>query len=163
MSNRTVLAVGAHPDDVEFMMAGTVILLKEAGYEPHIFTVGNGSCGTAEYSREEIIQMRGEEAATAAGVTGATYHPGLVDDIKIYYEESLLARVSAVVREVNPEIILAPSPEDYMEDHQNTCRLIVTAAFVFLTEDSTNRIKDTFRTLAKLDAQRKEAAKTGTL
>ena len=129
MSEKAVLAVGAHPDDVEFMMAGTLILLKEAGYKPHIFTVANGSCGTAEYSREEIIRMRGEEAADAARVIRAIYHPGRVDDIKVYYNEDLLAHVSAVVRGVNPEIILAPSPEDYMEDHQNTCRLIVTAAF----------------------------------
>jgi len=129
MSEKAVLAVGAHPDDVEFMMAGTLILLKEAGYEPHIFTVANGSCGTTEYSREDIIRIRRTEAKSAAAAIGATYHQGLVDDIKVYYEENLLARVSAVVRQVNPEIILAPSPEDYMEDHQNTCRLIVTAAF----------------------------------
>ncbi|MEW6359784.1 MAG: PIG-L family deacetylase [Planctomycetota bacterium] len=129
MSNKRVLAVGAHPDDVEFMMAGTLILLKEAGYEPHILTVANGSCGTAEYSREDIIRIRGEEAKTAAGVIGATYHPGLADDIQIYYAPELLARVGAIVRAINPEIILAPSPEDYMEDHQNSCRLVVTATF----------------------------------
>ncbi|NOZ22373.1 MAG: LmbE family protein [Planctomycetes bacterium] len=129
MSNKSVLAVGAHPDDVEFMMAGTLILLKEQGYEPHILTVANGSCGTAEYSREDIIGIRGEEAKAAAGVIGAIYHPGLVDDIQIYYVPELVARVGAIVREINPEIILAPSPQDYMEDHQNSCRLIVTAAF----------------------------------
>lgn len=129
MSKKTALAVGAHPDDVEFMMAGTLILLRNAGYEPHILTVGNGSCGTAQYTTEEIIRIRREEAAQAARVIGATYHPGLVEDIKIYYEEGLLARVAAIVRELNPEIILVPSPEDYMEDHQNTCRLMVTASF----------------------------------
>jgi len=46
---RVALAVGAHPDDVEFMMAGTLSLLAKAGFEPHILTVANGSCGTAEH------------------------------------------------------------------------------------------------------------------
>jgi N-acetylglucosamine malate deacetylase 1 len=47
--------------------------------------------------------------------------------------------VSAVVREIRPTIVLTQSPQDYMEDHQNACRLIVTAAFAhgicnFITE-----------------------------
>jgi len=126
---KTALAVGAHPDDVEFMMAGTLALLKEAGYEPHILTVANGSCGTAEHTAEDIIRIRRAEAASAAETLGATYHPGLVNDIEIYYEDALLRKVTAVVREVKPEIVLAPSPNDYMEDHQNSSRLIVSACF----------------------------------
>jgi len=130
MSERKVaLAVGAHPDDVEFSMAGTLALLGDAGYELHIFTVANGSCGTVSHSQEEIIRLRREEARAAAELIGATYHAGLVNDIEVYYEDGLLRRVTAVVREVEPEIVLLPSPNDYMEDHQNTSRLVVTACF----------------------------------
>ncbi|MFH1007706.1 MAG: PIG-L family deacetylase [Candidatus Latescibacterota bacterium] len=124
---KRAFAIGAHPDDVEFMMAGTLILLQEAGYEPHIMTVANGSCGTAEHAREEIIAVRKKESECAAALIGATYHPGLVDDIQVYYTPDLVARVGAVIREVSPEIVLVPSPDDYMEDHQNTSRLAVTA------------------------------------
>lgn len=127
--SRVALAVGAHPDDVEFGMAGTLALLADAGYETHIFTVANGSCGTASHAQDEIIRIRRREADEAARVIGATYHPGLVNDIEIYYEDGLLRRVTAVVREVQPEIVLIPSPNDYMEDHQNACRLTVTACF----------------------------------
>jgi LmbE family N-acetylglucosaminyl deacetylase len=126
---KVALAVGAHPDDVEFMMAGTLALLADAGYECHIHTVGNGNCGTATHTHEEIIRLRRDEAHAAAAVIGATYHPGFVNDIEIYYEDSLLRRVTAVVREVQPEIVLLPSPNDYMEDHQNASRLTVTACF----------------------------------
>ncbi len=126
---RVALAVGAHPDDVEFMMAGTLALLGEAGYECHIFTIGNGNCGTATHSHSEIVRLRRQEAHKAAAVIGATYHPGLVNDIEIWYCEGLLRRVTAVVREVQPEIVLVPSPDDYMEDHQNTSRLMVSACF----------------------------------
>ncbi len=130
MAERKVaLAVGAHPDDVEFAMAGTLALLGDAGYECHIFTVANGSCGTVSHSHAEIIRLRRDEAGAAASLIEATYHPGLVNDIEIYYEDGLLRRVTAVVREVQPEIVLLPSPHDYMEDHQNTSRLVVTACF----------------------------------
>ena len=130
MSDRKVaLAAGAHPDDVEFMMAGTLALLADAGYECHVFTVGNGNCGTAVHSHEEIIRLRAAEGHSAASVIGATYHEGLANDIEIWYDDSLLRRVTAVVREIQPEVVLVPSPNDYMEDHQNTSRLLVSACF----------------------------------
>ncbi|MDP2982006.1 MAG: PIG-L family deacetylase [Candidatus Latescibacter sp.] len=128
--NLTVLAAAAHPDDIEFMMAGTLLLLKKAGAKIHFFTLANGSCGTDEYSREEIILMRSEEAQASAREAGAHLFPPLVDDIQIFYEPFLLAKVAAVIRESKPDILLVPSPDDYMEDHQNACRLLATAAFV---------------------------------
>ncbi len=130
MSEKKVaLAVGAHPDDVEFLMAGTLALLGDAGYELHIMTIGNGNCGTAEHTHEEIIRIRGREARNAAALIGATYHRGLVNDIEIFYEEELLRRVTARVRQIRPNIVLTHSPQDYMEDHMNTSRLMVTACF----------------------------------
>lgn len=130
MSDKKVaLAVGAHPDDVEFTMAGTLAALGDAGYELHIFTVGNGNCGTAVYDHNEICRLRAAEGHAAASVVGATYHEGLVNDIEIFYDEMTLRRVTALVRELEPEIVLTHSPNDYMEDHQNTCRLMVTACF----------------------------------
>ena len=127
--DRVAFAIGAHPDDIEFMMAGTLLLLGEAGYELHYLNIANGSCGTATHSKADIIRIRGEESQAAAEVLGARYHPPFVDDIDIFYEHDLLAKVAAVVREVQPTILLVPSPQDYMEDHVNAGRLAVTAAF----------------------------------
>jgi LmbE family N-acetylglucosaminyl deacetylase len=129
MTNR-VLAVAAHPDDIEFLMAGTLLLLQRAGWKAHYLTIANGSCGTATLGRDEIVRIRREEARAAASSIGAIYHESLVDDLAIYYEPGLLARVAAIVREVSPGIVLTHAPVDYMEDHQNTARLAVTAAFV---------------------------------
>ncbi len=130
MSEKKVaLAVGAHPDDVEFMMAGTLALLGDAGYELHIFTVGNGNCGTLEHDHNEICRIRAAEGHAAAEVIGATYHEGLVNDIEIFYDELTLRRVTHLVRALAPEIVLTQSPSDYMEDHQNTSRLTVSACF----------------------------------
>ncbi|MHB1319876.1 MAG: PIG-L deacetylase family protein [Anaerolineae bacterium] len=126
---KRVFAVSAHPDDIEFFMAGTMILLGRAGYELHTMTIANGSCGTLRHTREEIIRIRRDESRAAAAFIGAIHHDSLVEDMAIFFEPSTLARLAAVMREVAPEILLTLSPVDYMEDHQNACRLAVTAAF----------------------------------
>ena len=128
-TRKRAFAVAAHPDDIEFLMAGTLILLGEAGYELHYMNIANGSCGTAQHTREAIIRIRREEALTAAASIGAIYHESLVNDIEIFYERDLLAKVAAVMRDVAPDILLVQAPSDYMEDHQNAARLAVTAAF----------------------------------
>jgi len=124
------LAIGAHPDDIEFMMGGTLCLLKQAGYETHYLNVASGSCGGISHSPSRLRAVRRREARAAAAVLGARFHPSLVDDLEIFYELRLLRRLAAVVRQVNPSLLLAPSPQDYMEDHTNACRLAVSAAFV---------------------------------
>jgi LmbE family N-acetylglucosaminyl deacetylase len=123
------MAVAAHPDDIEFMMAGTLILLDKAGYELHYMNIANGSCGSATLSKEETIEVRTREAERAATLIGAKFHPPLVDDIDILYEKPLISKLCAIIRQVNPTILLLPSPQDYMEDHMNASRLGVTAAF----------------------------------
>jgi len=126
---KRAFALAAHPDDIEFQMAGTLILLGRSGYELHYMNIANGSCGTVEHSKAEIIAIRRAEAQAAAASIGAIFHESLVDDLAIFYEPELLARVAAVMREVAPQILLVQSPQDYMEDHQNAARLGVTAAF----------------------------------
>lgn len=126
---RTAMAIGAHPDDIEFLMAGTLLRLKDAGIDIHMWNLANGNCGTAVLSRDEIIKVRWEEARASAALAGATIHPPIADDLALFYEPGLISRVAAVIREVRPDILLVPSPEDYMEDHQNACRLAVTGAF----------------------------------
>lgn len=126
---KRVFAIAAHPDDIEFLMAGTLILLRRAGWEAHYLCIANGSCGTAYLGWDEIVRIRRGEARQAAESIGAVYHESLVDDLDIFYERGLLARVAALVREASPDIVLTHSPVDYMEDHQNAARLAVTAAF----------------------------------
>ena len=130
MSRRVAMAIGAHPDDIEFMMSGTLLLLKQAGYEAHYLNLSTGSCGSQVYPPAKLRVVRKREAQAAARLLGATFHPSLVDDMEIYYDDRTLRRLVAVIREVGPTILLVPSPQDYMEDHINACRLAVSAAFV---------------------------------
>jgi LmbE family N-acetylglucosaminyl deacetylase len=126
---KTAIAIAAHPDDIEFMMAGTLLLLKEHGYETHYLNLSLGNLGTTEYDTATITKMRLEEAKKAARILGAHFHPPFCKDLEIFYNEKTLRQLAAIIREVKPTIALTHSPVDYMEDHTNTCRLAVTACF----------------------------------
>lgn len=126
---KTAFAIGAHPDDIEFMMAGTLLLLKQAGYETHYMNLASGNCGSTEYDSETTRRVRLEESQQAAKILEAHFHSPLYDDLEITYDLNLLRRLAAIIREVKPTILLTHSSTDYMEDHTNTSRLAVTAAF----------------------------------
>ena len=125
----TAFAIVAHPDDIEFHMSGTLMLLGDAGYKLHYMNVSNGSLGTTEYDTETIVAMRRREAIEAAESIGAVFHESICSDLDIFYDRPTLAKIASVMREVAPDIVLTHSPVDYMEDHTNVCRLAVTAAF----------------------------------
>ena len=124
-----VFAVAAHPDDIEFMMSGTMMLLRERGGDLHYMNIANGSCGTAVDPPEVIVPKRRAEAVDACELIGATFHESICNDLEVYYTYEQVAQVLAVVRRIKPTIMLVQSPQDYMEEHQNATRLAVTAAF----------------------------------
>ena len=126
----TVFAVHAHPDDIEFVMSGTLFLLAEQGCDIHYMNIANGCCGSMEHTREETAALRAEEARAAAACLGATFHPSMVNDLEVFYDHPSLQHLAAIMREVAPDIVLTASPQDYMEDHMNACRLAVSTAFV---------------------------------
>ena len=129
MPSKVAIAIGAHPDDIEFYMAGTLLLLKQAGCETHYLTLASGNCGSAEYNSAMTRSIRNTEARAAAKILGAQYHSSLTDDLEILYSLELLRPLAAIIREVRPGIVLTHSPQDYMEDHTTASRLAVTAAF----------------------------------
>src|ERR1043166_5829344 len=129
MPNKVAIAIGAHPDDIELSMAGTLLLLKKAGFAIHYLNVASGNCGSIEYNSPTTRSIRNTEARAAAKILGAHFHQSLTDDLEIFYSLELLRKLAAIVREVKPRIVLTHPPQDYMEDHTNTCRLAVTAAF----------------------------------
>lgn len=125
----TAFAIAAHPDDIEFFMSGTLMLLRDAGFEIHYLNLANGCCGTTEYDAATIARMRRDEARAAAASIGAVFHESICNDLEIFYDRPTLVKLASVVRQVAPRIVLTHSPADYMEDHTNTCRLAVTATF----------------------------------
>jgi N-acetylglucosamine malate deacetylase 1 len=141
---KSAIAIGAHPDDIEFYMAGTLLLLARAGWEIHYMNLSSGNCGSAHHGAKATRTIRRKESQRAAKILGAAFHGSLVDDLEILYELPTLRRLAAVLRDAKPNILLTHSPQDYMEDHTNTCRLAVTAAFC----RGMRNFKTTPRTLA---------------
>src|SRR5258707_461937 len=112
-ARQSAFAIAAHPDDIEFYMAGTLLLLREKGFDTHYMTLASGNCGSLQYSAARTRAIRRGESHRAAKILGATYHPSLVDDLEILYELSALRRLAAVIRRVAPTIVLTHSPQDY--------------------------------------------------
>src|SRR5258708_24354899 len=90
IGNRTALAIAAHPDDIEFGMAGTMLLLKAAGWEVHYMTLADGSCGSIERGPAIIRRIRRRESERPAAILRTTYHPSLVPDLEILYQLPLI-------------------------------------------------------------------------
>ena len=66
-----ILAIHAHPDDVEFLAGGTMALLAGLGHDLTIATFTPGDCGSKQLDAEEIAAVRRQEAANAAARIGA--------------------------------------------------------------------------------------------
>lgn len=124
-----ILAIGAHPDDVEFMCAGTLAKLKKKGHNIFIATVANGSCGSMEYNAKQIIKIRREEAERAARFLDAPYFCAGIDDLMVDNIASIRLKVVAILRKVNPDIVFTHSVEDYMIDHVSTSILVKDSCF----------------------------------
>lgn len=123
------LAIAAHPDDIEFVMAGTLLLLREAGWDIHVMNVSNGNMGSTVMSAAETARTRRKEAQAAAKLMGAQWHAPICEDLGIFYTEANIRRVCAVVRAARPSVVLTHALSDYMEDHMITARLAVTGTF----------------------------------
>jgi LmbE family N-acetylglucosaminyl deacetylase len=125
----SVMAIAAHPDDIEFLMAGAMLLLKERGWNLHYFNISSGNCGSSVSNAAQTRSIRLAEGKLAAKSLGAKFHAPVCDDLEIVYSVPLLRKIAAAVRSANPAIVLTHSPQDYMEDHMSACRLAVSAAF----------------------------------
>jgi len=125
----TAIAAFAHPDDIEFFGAGTLHLLSKAGWDCYYFCLCNGSGGSTTANPQQTILIRSQEGRSAAKILEANYCPPISDDLVLMYDTRTLAKVSAVFRDIAPDVVLTHSPQDYMEDHTNTSRLVSTAAF----------------------------------
>jgi len=126
---KVAMAIASHPDDIEFGMAGTLLMLQKAGYEIHYMNIANGSLGTEKYDYKTIVAMRREEAMNSCKLAGFHYHESICDDLEVFYSPELFGKVVPELRDAHPQILLTHGPYDYMEDHVNAGRLATSAAF----------------------------------
>jgi len=128
-SRKSALAIFAHPDDIEFVAAGTLLQLGLRGWALHYLNLCSGNGGSVQMDALTTAETRLKEAQEAARFLGASFYPPIANDLELFYGPEMLKKVAAIVRETRPSIVLTHSPQDYMEDHMNASRLAVTAAF----------------------------------
>jgi len=128
-TRKTILAVHAHPDDVEILAGGTLAQLSAAGHRVVIVSMTPGDCGSAEHAPEEIAAIRRREANQAAGHIGAEYRCAEFRDLAIFNDDGSRRRVTEVLRQARPDIVLTAAPVDYMCDHEATSSLVRDACF----------------------------------
>lgn len=125
----TALAVVAHPDDAEFLCAGTLALLQNKGWKIHLATMTAGDCGSKELTKSEISKIRIKEASNAARLLDAAYDCLGCEDLFILYDQPTILKVVSLIRKVQPKLVLTHSPACYMVDHEHTSKLVQSACF----------------------------------
>jgi LmbE family N-acetylglucosaminyl deacetylase len=125
----SILAIHAHPDDVETLGAGTLAILAAKGHRIVIATLTAGDCGSAEAGPEETAAVRRGEAATAAGMIGAQYMCVGLPDLGVFNDDPTRRRVTEAVRAARPDLVITSAPADYHPDHEATSILVRDACF----------------------------------
>jgi N-acetylglucosamine malate deacetylase 1 len=124
-----ILAVHAHPDDIETLGAGTLALLASLGHQIKIVTATAGDCGSMETDNAETGRIRRGEAAAAAAMIGADYACAGFADLSVFNDDASRRRMTELVRWAGAEIVITASPVDYHPDHEATSVLVRDACF----------------------------------
>ncbi|HTT52395.1 MAG TPA: response regulator [Streptosporangiaceae bacterium] len=119
-TRQSVLAIGAHPDDVEIGTAGTLLAHRQMGHDVAILTLSRGARGGQE-------DTRSDEAQKAAEIIGATLYHENLRDTSISEADPTIGVISRVVAEVRPTVIYTHSLHDVHQDHRNTHRAALVA------------------------------------
>lgn len=124
-----ILAVGANPDDVEFLCAGTLALCARRGDAVSISFMTNGDKGGTEVTPAELAAIRRNEAEQAAAVIGAKLYALDLPDGEVEVSLHLRRRLVEFIRRTKPDVIITHYPHDYMSDHNGASRLVADASF----------------------------------
>ena len=113
-----VLAIGAHPDDVEHLCAGTLALYAAEGADITIAIATRGDIGSRTGICDSIALLRRQEAEASAALIGArVIWMGFDDELLLNDRPTLLAFVDAI-REARPDVMFLLSERDYHRDHR---------------------------------------------
>ena len=121
-----VLAIAAHPDDVELTCGGTVLKMSQAGYRTGILDLTRGETGT-----RGTPETRLREAANAAKILGVKIRRNLgLPDARLALTDEQKIAIAEVIRELQPHTIILPYWEGRHPDHYNASNLGFEAAFI---------------------------------
>ena len=119
-----ILAIGAHPDDIELQCAGTLALYAKQHHHVFMAVATNGDMGNYDVEPEELARIREQEFHNSCAVIGATpIWMGYSDEFLENSVENRLRFVD-VLRRVNPDLVITHGSDDYHPDHRYTHQLV---------------------------------------
>jgi N-acetylglucosamine malate deacetylase 1 len=125
-----VLAVGAHPDDLEILCGGTLARYVREGHAVVMCHASRGDRGSFVHTSDEIASIRGREARRAAEICGAEHATLGLSDGEVNASDPGQRRLLVdLVRDARPDVIITHSPNDYMSDHNELSRLVFECSF----------------------------------
>ncbi|HEY3396744.1 MAG TPA: PIG-L deacetylase family protein [Armatimonadota bacterium] len=119
-----VLAVGAHPDDVEAYCAGALAVWKARGDQIFVAVGTDGAQGHQEILPEQLAPLRAEEARQAAVVLGAELFPLGEPDGGLFVDPRTRAKMREVLAWARPDLVVTHVPDDYHPDHRAISTLV---------------------------------------
>jgi bacillithiol biosynthesis deacetylase BshB1 len=126
MKNVDILAIAAHPDDIELICGGTLIRAQMLGRSTGILDLAAG-----ELASRGTPELRAKEAAKAAKVMGVTVRENLgFPDGGIQNTPETRAKVAVVIRRLKPQIVITHSLHGRHPDHPIVAQLVRDACFV---------------------------------
>ena len=163
-----VLAIGAHPDDVEYGCGGTLALYAQKGHDVYMFVASDGARG----GTADVRAIEQRDAALALGVREVLW--GGYADTEVPISRELIAALEEAIRRVRPTMIFANFPDDTHQDHRHLAQATVSATryvpnFLFYEVPSTQNFAPNCYTnvdkvldlkLAALEAHRSQVTKT---
>ena len=124
-----IFGIGTHPDDVEFIMAGTLALLKKKGHKITIASIGSGDMGSVEYNPADLSRKRYSEAKASAKLLEAEYITSGISCLHVVFDNRTRFVMTEMIRKIDPDIVITMSPQDYMKDHEITADLVWDGCF----------------------------------
>lgn len=127
---RRVLAVGAHPDDLEILCAGTLARCRARGDTIIMCVATNGDMGSMTKQPPELAAIREAEARESASRLQAEFIWLGYPDEFLYPDHETRMRFIEMIREARPDIILTHAPNDYHQDHRTVSDLVFVSSFI---------------------------------
>lgn len=127
---KTLLVFAPHPDDAEIFCGGIILKYLAMGWRVVIVIVTSGNRGSLEIPPEKLAKIRRREAENAAKVAGAELVWLGWEDTTIEVNLANRNRIIEAIRQVRPNLVLAPDPQDYHSDHRSLGELVINASYL---------------------------------
>ena len=124
-----VLAIGAHPDDVEIACSGTLAKCVKRGDRVVVCHASTGNLGHVVIPPDELTQMRAQEAKEAGAMAGIEVIGGMFNDLDIFdNNKASRDKIVDVIKYADPDFIITHNPDDYMPDHTAVSLMVADAS-----------------------------------